>query len=187
MITLVRFQSLRPHGGYGVVVCTAGCGPVGASSILVTHPDASAARWTCNGFLNRRLQVRVLPEALHRSDSHGDGKASKTLARRFDSFRICNGVIVQSGEHCFRTAETRVRLPLIPQWGCRPTGGHEAGSLGMRVRFPPTPQRAHRPMGRCRLCTPKIGVRVSVGPPVVLTTVRSKKIGIDLRHNNLPL
>lgn len=77
----------------------------------------------------------------------------------FDSLPSCYGVVVQREDAAFarqrcgfdsrrfhrspraRGGECSVRPGAAAEHsrGCRPTGGHEAGSLGMRVRFPPAP------------------------------------------------
>ena len=63
--------------------------------------------------------------------------------------------------HASSTCRGDVRFYLlVGVWGHRPTGGHQAGSLGMRVRFPLVPlhrQRAGRePVSKTSFCRVRV-------------------------------
>lgn len=106
--------------------------------------------------------------------------------RKFDSFRVCHGVVVLMGARGVRIAEVGVRFSVTPPWGCRSTGGHRAGSAGMRVRFPPTPPRACSSSGRAPVL--QAGGRVFDSPQVHCagSCLGPHALGMGLRRVRFP-
>ena len=124
----------------------------------------SPCRWTATAFLKLSAKVRSLPGRLRVECSRtllvwralclrvevgaipiGSANGSERRSqrgfqhheRRFDSFPsrcCCSPVLVRDKSGCGSSGSGK-------QWDRRPKGGHEAGSLRIRVRFPSVPPR----------------------------------------------